>query len=94
MEQPCQIGSGNDMDMIKSYGGSAENQQSSTTQGGKIIRYFNLYSILYSAIEGGLSVNTIPTDQVNKNPEIEPYVECLIFIRCVFLFHRKSSVDQ
>jgi hypothetical protein len=39
MEPPGQIGSGNDMDMIKSYGGPRENQQSSTMEGGTIIKF-------------------------------------------------------
>ena len=40
MEQPgSQIGSGNDMDMIKSYGGSSENQQH------KEVISFNSFSI-------------------------------------------------
>jgi hypothetical protein len=39
MEPPGQIGPGNDMDMIKSYGGSGENQQSSTMEGGNVIQF-------------------------------------------------------
>lgn len=35
MHQPGHLGPGNDMDMIPSYGGSDENQQSSTIFGGQ-----------------------------------------------------------
>jgi len=42
IEPASQIGSGNDMNMIKSYGGSEENQQSSTTQGSNLIQFENL----------------------------------------------------
>jgi len=40
IEAPGQIASGDDMDMIKSYGGPGENQQSSTMPGGNIIEFF------------------------------------------------------
>ncbi|CAF1372281.1 unnamed protein product [Rotaria sordida] len=53
MKQPSQIGPGNDMDMIKSYGGSTENQESSTMHG------------------SGIAVHTVPTAEINKNPEGE-----------------------
>ncbi|CAF1513745.1 unnamed protein product, partial [Adineta steineri] len=50
---PTQIGPGNDMDMIKSYGGAEENQQSSTIQGSSLV------------------TNTVPSNEINKNPETE-----------------------
>ena len=63
------------MDMIKSYGGPGENQQSTTTQGGCMIE-FHTRKIVYNIFifVGGLSVNTVPTAEVNKNPDIESYV--------------------
>ncbi|CAF0766352.1 unnamed protein product [Rotaria sp. Silwood1] len=54
MTQPGQIGPGNDIDMIKSYGGPEENQHSSTMHG------------------SGVALHTVPTDEINKNPETEP----------------------
>lgn len=39
MTQPGQIAPGNDMDMIKSYGGLGENEQSSTMEGGNSIEF-------------------------------------------------------
>jgi hypothetical protein len=88
MEPPGQIGPGNDMDMIKSYGGSGENQQSSTMEGGNGLE-FSLKSgqIECSIVLGGVSLNTVPSDQVNTNPETDLYVESLLlrlFILCVF----------
>ncbi|UJR35071.1 hypothetical protein I4U23_027847 [Adineta vaga] len=56
-EPSTQIGAGNDMNMISSYGGSNENQQSSTTQGCSFSSNTMLSDQINTNSETGLKLN-------------------------------------
>lgn len=82
MTQPSQIGSDQDIDLIKNYGGPNEKEKSSTMDGGNITTILKNAFAYSSIILGGVAVNTVPSEEVNKNPENELYVSYSFFEIC------------